>query len=162
MQLMQATNLLLKNIKCNTKWTLLIHWYIVQCWCVISSSSPEMNECIPCCSNGKNNRHEMKIVASREKGWCTRCYRRSFWWRWQLFNMNSYLHATIAETFATDKVVSFCYIQRNNISSCSPSPVRDWMFGVATFIICLVHFQYARLVPVIHKICKPTMLAWKS
>lgn len=136
-----------------------IHWCCAMVVCKIISL-PEMNECIPCCSNGKNNRHEKNAVLWK-KGPCRGLYRGSFWWRWQLFNMNCYLHAAEAEPSATDNVVSFCYIQWNHVSSSSPSPICEWMIRVTCFIICLVHFQHARLVPIVHKICKLTKLAWR-
>lgn len=65
--------------------------------------------------------------------------------------MNGYLHASIAETVATDKIVSLGNIERNHISASSSSPIVQRMFSIACFVISLVHLEHTLLVPIVNK-----------
>lgn len=65
--------------------------------------------------------------------------------------MNGYLHASIAETVATDKIVSLGHVEWNHISTSSSSPIVQKVFSIACFVISLVYLQHALLVPIINK-----------
>lgn len=65
--------------------------------------------------------------------------------------MDCYLHASEAESFATDEVECLGHIERDDIPSSPGGPVVEWVVGDAVFIVSLVHLKNIHLVPIIHE-----------
>lgn len=128
-----------QKINLNTFLTLGLTNYLKHPACMVHLTIlPEQKKCIPHSSGCEKSWYHYLCFKWVEQICWTAAYWSSFW-RWRcLFNMNSHFHASITVSFSTSEIVGFSHIKRNNVPSCSSSPIVERMISIAALVVCLV------------------------